>query len=112
LVGGASVAALVGTSKFASRLDDPLFPAYQFKTEDHRTVAAIDSDVGLAFALGTGSLTVGYRVNAVLGALDTDQRVSPLFRELGFPSIGDGHDDFVEHGPFARFSLPLASLGD
>jgi hypothetical protein len=27
---------------------------------------------------------------------------------FGFPAIGDRHTDFIEHGPFARFSLPLA----
>ncbi|WP_439542694.1 Lpg1974 family pore-forming outer membrane protein [Hyphomicrobium sp.] len=107
-VGGGSVAALFGTSTFKSRLDDPLFPSPQFKDEDHRIVAALDGQAGIAFAIGVGSLTFGYRVDAMLGALDTDQRVSELAILLGFPAIGDRHDDFIEHGPFARFSLPLS----
>lgn len=114
LVGGASVAALFGTSTFASRLDDPLFPefAFPFKAEDNRTVAALDGHAGVAIAIGPGSLTLGYRVDAMFGALDTDQRVSPLFGSLGFPEIGDKHSDFVEHGPFARLTLPLAAGGN
>jgi hypothetical protein len=112
LVGGGSVAALFGTAKFMNRLDDPLFPAPQFKDEDDRTVAALGADAGIALAVGSGSLTLGYRIDAVLGALDTDQRVSALMRSTGFPAIGDTHDDFVEHGPFARFALPLAGPGN
>ena len=46
----------------------------------------------------------------MFGALDTDQRVSPLVASVGFPQIGDGHADFIEHGPFARFTLPLAGV--
>ena len=113
LVGGVSVAALLGTSTFASRLDDPLFPSpSSFKDETHRTVAALDGYAGVAFGLGPGALTLGYRVDAMFGALDTDQRVSPIFRSGGFPKIGDDHANFVEHGPFARFTLPLAAVGN
>lgn len=112
VVGGASVAALFGTSTFTSRLDDPLFPPFAFKDSDQRTVAALDGQAGLAFAIGTGHLTVGYRIDAVLGALDTDQRVSPLASSIGFPQIGDRRDDLIEHGPFARLTLPLAGAGD
>lgn len=112
LVGGASAAALFGTSTFTSRLDDPLFPPNQFKNEDDRTVAAFDAQAGIAFAIGPGSLTLGYRIDAVLEALDTDQRVSELFASVGFPQIGDTHDDFVEHGPFARFTLPLVAASN
>ena len=112
LVGGGSAAALFGTSRFASRLDDPLSPPFPFKAKDRRTVAALDAEAGLAFAVGAGSLTLGYRVDAVLGALDTDQRVSPRFLVAGMPAIGDQRDDFVAHGPFARFSLPLGSGAD
>lgn len=108
LVGGASIAALFGTSTFASRINDPFVPG--FKHDDDRTVAAIDGEAGLAFAVGPGSLTVGYRVNAIFEALDTDQRVSDLFVDAGLPEIGDTHSDFVEHGPFVRFALPLAGL--
>ena len=108
LVGGGSVAALMGISTFKSRLDDPLFPPYQFKAEDDRIVAALEGEAGLAFAIGPAHLTIGYRANAMFGALDTDQRVSPLVASLGFPQIGDAHADFIEHGPFARFTLPLA----
>jgi hypothetical protein len=107
-VGAGSVAALIGTSTFKSRLDDPLFPPYQFKAEDDRIVAALEGEAGLAFAIGPAHLTIGYRANAMFGALDTDQRVSPLVASLGFPQIGDAHADFIEHGPFARFTLPLA----
>lgn len=108
LVGGGSVAALIGTSKFASRLDDPLSPAYPFKTDDDRVVAALDGHVGISAAIGPGSLTLGYRIDAVLGALDTDQRVSSFATSMiGFPKVGDTHNDLIEHGPFARFALPL-----
>lgn len=110
LVGGGSVAALIGTSTFRSRLDDPLFPPYQFKAEDDRVVAALEGETGLAFAIGPAHLTIGYRANAIFGVLDTDQRVSPLVASLGFPQIGDSHADFIEHGPFARFTLPLAGV--
>ncbi len=110
LVGAGSVAALLGTSTFKSRLDDPLFPPFQFKAEDDRIVAALEGEAGFAFAIGPGRLTVGYRANAMFGALDTDQRVSPLVASIGFPQIGDGHADFIEHGPFARFTLPLAGV--
>jgi hypothetical protein len=112
LVGGGSVAALMGTSTFKSRLDDPLLPPFQFKAEDDRIVAALEGEAGLAFAIGPAHLTIGYRANAMFGALDTDQRVSPLVAGLGFPQIGDAHADFIEHGPFARFTLPLASMTD
>lgn len=108
LVGGGSVAALMGTSTFKSRLDDPLFPPYQFKADDDRIVAALEGEAGLAFAIGPAHLTIGYRANAMFGALDTDQRVSPLVASFGFPPIGDARADFIEHGPFARFTLPLA----
>lgn len=110
LVGGGSVAALMGTSTFKSRLDDPLFPPFQFKAEDDRIVAALEGEAGLAFAIGPAHLTIGYRANAIFGALDTDQRVSPLLASIGFPQIGDSHADFIEHGPFARFTLPLAGV--
>ena len=112
LVGGASAAALFGTSKFASRLDDPLSPPFPFKASDRRTVAALNAEAGLAVAVGAGSLTIGYRVDAILGALDTDQRVSAFFQDSGFPALGDRRDDFVAHGPFARFTLSLAGLSD
>ncbi|WP_295559330.1 Lpg1974 family pore-forming outer membrane protein [uncultured Hyphomicrobium sp.] len=109
-VGGGSVAALIGTSTFKSRLDDPLFPPFQFKADDDRTVAALGGEAGLSFAIGFGNLTIGYRIDAVLGALDTDQRVSPLIAGFfDFPQIGDDHDNFVEHGPFARLTLPLTA---
>jgi hypothetical protein len=109
LVGVGSVAALIGTSTFKSRLDDPLLPpSPQFKAEDDRTVVALEGEAGLAFAIGPAHLTIGYRANAMFGALDTDQRVSPRVASLGFPQIGDAHADFIEHGPFARFTLPLA----
>lgn len=112
-VGGVSVAALFGTSKFASRLDDPLFPIpSSFSDEDRRTVAALDGHAGIAIGLGPGSLTLGYRIDAMFGALDTDQRVSPIFRSAGLPKIGDDHANFVEHGPFARFTLPLSAVSD
>jgi hypothetical protein len=110
LVGGGSVAALVGTSTFKSRLDDPLLPPFQFKADDDRIVAALEGEAGLAFGIGPGHLTIGYRANAMFGALDTDQRVSPLMASLGVPQIGDTRADFIEHGPFARFTLPLASV--
>ncbi len=110
LVGGGSVAALMGTSAFKSRLDDPLFPPYQFKAEDDRIVAALEGEAGLAFAIGPAHLTIGYRANAIFGALDTDQRVSPLMSSIGFPQVGDSHADVIEHGPFARFTLPLAGV--
>jgi hypothetical protein len=111
LVGAGSVAALIGTSTFKSQLDDPLFPlSPQFKAEDDRTVVALEGEAGLAFAIGPGNLTVGYRANAIYGALDTDQRVSPLIMSLGFPQIGDSHADFIQHGPFARFTLPLSGV--
>lgn len=112
-VGGISVAALFGRSKFASRLDDPLFPMpSSFSDSDRRTVAALDGHAGVAIGLGPGSLTLGYRVDAMFGALDTDQRVSPLFRSVGYPKIGDDNANFVEHGPFARFTLPLSAVSD
>ncbi|HEX2843264.1 Lpg1974 family pore-forming outer membrane protein [Hyphomicrobium sp.] len=112
VVGGGSVAALFGTSKFTSRLDDPLFPPNSFKDSNDRTVAALDAHAGLAIGVGFGTLTLGYRIDAVIGALDTDQRVSALVASTGYPQIGDRHDDFVEHGPFARFTLPIASGND
>jgi hypothetical protein len=65
--------------------------------------------MGIAVAVGPGSLTLGYRIDAVLGALDTDQKVPDFAVSLGFPKIGNARDDFVEHGPFARFVLPLAA---
>jgi hypothetical protein len=107
-VGGASAAALFGTSKFKSAIDDTFVPPFAFKADDDRVVAALDAEAGFAFAVGAGTLTLGYRVDAILGALDTDQRVTDLMIGFGFPAIGDRHTDFIEHGPFARFSLPLA----
>lgn len=112
VVGGAAAAAQFGTSKFSSRVDDPLSPPFPFEAKDRRTVAAINAEAGLALAIGPGSLTVGYRVDALLGAMDTDQRVSEIFRAGGFPSLGDTRDDYVAHGPFARFSLPLAGVAE
>jgi hypothetical protein len=106
------MAALFGTSKFMSHLDDPLFPALPFKDEDDRIVAALGADGGVAFGLGIGTITLGYRIDAVLGALDTDQRVSDIFKSVGFPAIGDRRDGFVEHGPFARVTLPLGAAGN
>jgi hypothetical protein len=103
----------MGTSTFKSRLDDPLLPpSPQFKAEDDRIVAALEGEAGFAFAIGPAHLTIGYRANAMFGALDTDQRVSPLVASLGFPQIGDAHADFIAHGPFARFTLPLAGMTD
>jgi len=112
LVGGGSVAALFGTSTYASYLDDPLSPSFRFKDEDERTVAALDGHAGVAVAIGIGTLTLGYRVDAVLDALDTDQRVSELWLGVGIPAIGDTETDFVEHGPFARFTLPLQGMAN
>lgn len=112
LVGGASVAALIGTSAFRSVYVDPLFPTAPFTDKSRRAAAALDAEAGFAFAVGAGTLTLGYRVDAILGALDTDQRVSSLMRDFGFPKIGDRRDDFIQHGPFARFALPLAAAGD
>jgi len=108
LVGGGSAAALFGTSKFTSRLDDPLVPSLEYSARSDRTVAALAADAGLALGVGPGTLTLGYRVDAMLSALDTDQRVSGLLRDVGFPTIGNRHDDFVEHGPFARLTVPFA----
>lgn len=112
IVGGASAAALFGTSKFSSRVDDPLLPPFPFEAKDRRTVAALDAEAGIALAIGSGSLTVGYRIDAMLGALDTDQRVSELFLDGGFPALGDTRDDYIAHGPFARFSLPLGGVAE
>lgn len=112
-VGGTSIGVLFGKSTFTSRIADPLLPAsFGFKAKDDRTVAAIDGEAGLAFAIGPGALTIGYRVDAILDALDTDQRVPDFFVAVGFPRIGNSHDDFVQHGPFARFSMPLSSIND
>ncbi len=112
LVGGASAAALIGTSEFESLYIDPFVPQGAFKDDDTRVAAALDGEAGLAFALGAGTLTVGYRVDALLGALDTDQRVSEIFTGSGFPAIGDERDNFITHGPFARFAMPLSGVGD
>lgn len=109
LVGGGSVAALFGRSKFTSYLDDPGFPPFAFKDGEHRTVAALNGEAGVAVAFGVATLTVGYRVDALLDALDTSQRVTKDFSDLGFPEIGDAHSDFVEHGPFARLKVPLTA---
>ncbi|WP_139247791.1 Lpg1974 family pore-forming outer membrane protein [Hyphomicrobium sp. CS1GBMeth3] len=111
LVGGTSVALLFGSAKFASHINDPFVPSY-FKAEDDRAVAAINGEAGLAFAVGPGALTIGYRIDAMLDALDTDQRVSDVFSEFGFPQIGDKDTDFVAHGPFARFAIPLAAVAN
>ncbi len=112
LVGSASVAALIGRSEFESTSIDPLAPQGTFGDDDTRVAAALDGEAGLAFALDRGTLTVGYRVDALIGALDTDQRVSEPFRALGLPAIGDTRDDLVAHGPFVRFALPLAEADD
>ncbi|WP_334147488.1 Lpg1974 family pore-forming outer membrane protein [Hyphomicrobium sp.] len=112
LVGGASVAALIGRSEFESASIDPLAPQGTFKDEDTRVAAALDGEAGLAFALDAGTLTVGYRADALIGALDTDQRVSEPFRALGLPAIGDTRDDIIAHGPFVRFAMPLAGTGN
>lgn len=109
LVGGASVAALIGTSEFKSLYIDPLVPQGAFKDDDTRVAAALDGEAGLALALGGGTLTLGYRVDALLGALDTDQRVSEIFTGAGFPAIGDDRDNVITHGPFARFAMPLSA---
>jgi len=112
LVGGGSVAVLFGQSEFRNSMSQPDgfgLPVVPVKDKDGRTVGAFDAEAGLAFAMETGTLTVGYRIDAWLGALDSDQRVSADFRTLGFPSIGDGHDDLVEHGPFVRFAAPLGA---
>jgi hypothetical protein len=106
LVGGASAAALFGTSTFSSALFLGSQTEYPFKHSDDRVAAALDAEAGLAVALGAGTLMIGYRIDAVLNALDTDQRVSA---GMGLPEIGDKHGDLVEHGPFARFALPLGS---
>lgn len=83
-----------------------------YKDKESRTVGAFDAEAGVAFAVARGTLTVGYRVDAWLQALDSDQRVSEDFLQLGVPPIGDRHDDFVEHGPFVRFAMPLAAAAD
>jgi hypothetical protein len=112
LVGGFSASALFGTATFASHVFDAGLIEDAYKHEDHRVVAALDGEAGVAFGFGAGTLTVGYRVDALLGALDTDQRVSPIFASSGLPAIGDKRDDFIEHGPFARFALPLGGGTD
>jgi hypothetical protein len=112
LVGGLSASALFGTATFKSHVFDAGFLEDVYKHDDHRTVAALDGEAGLAFGVGAGTLTVGYRVDAMFGALDTDQRVSEIFTLSGFPTIGDKRDDFIEHGPFARFALPLGGVAN
>jgi hypothetical protein len=115
LVGGGSMAVLFGRSEFKNFLSQPDgmgLPVTPVTDKDSRTVGAFDAEAGLAFAIGTGTLTLGYRIDAWLGALDTDQRVSKDMIALGVPPIGDRHDDFVAHGPFARFAMPLAGAGD
>ena len=115
LVGSGSAAVLFGTSEFRNSMSQPdgfgldIAPV---KDKDSRTVGAFDAEAGLAFPVGAGTLTVGYRIDAWLQALDSDQRVSEDFLFLGIPPIGDRHDDFVEHGPFARFAMPLAGVGN
>lgn len=112
LVGGGSVAVLFGTAEFASRFVDPGYATLSLSDKSTRAVAALDADAGLAFPIGSGALTVGYRVNAMFGALDTDQRASPFLTEFGFPDVGDSRDDLIQHGPFARFKLPLGGAAD
>lgn len=112
LVGGVSVAALFGSAEFGSWLDDPIFPSLPFKSKDDRTVAALNAEGGVSIPVWTGTLTFGYRVDAIRDALDTDQRVSVLFTSLGFPGIGNKNDDFIEHGPFARLSVPFGAGGN
>lgn len=115
LVGGGSVAVLFGQSTFKNSVSQPDglgLPVDPVKETEDRTVGAFDAEAGLAFAFGAGSLTVGYRIDAWLDALDSDQRVSEDLLFFGFPAIGDRHDDFVEHGPFVRFAMPLANVGN
>lgn len=108
-VGGASVATLIGTSTFKSAYSDPLAPQGSFKDDDVRVAVALDGEAGLAFGVGAGLFTLGYRVDALLGALDTDQRVSEIFTSSGYPRIGDERDNLITHGPFARFAMPLST---
>ncbi|MGE0022570.1 MAG: Lpg1974 family pore-forming outer membrane protein [Hyphomicrobium sp.] len=115
LVGRGSVAVLFGQSEFRNSLSQPDgfgLPVVPVTDKDGRTVGAFDAEAGLAFGIGAGTLTVGYRVDAWLGALDSDQRVSADLRDLGMPAIGDKRDDLVEHGPFVRFAAPLAGVSD
>ncbi len=115
LVGGGSVAVLFGRSKFRNSMSQPEgfgLDVVPYKDKESRTVGAFDAEAGVAFAVARGTLTVGYRVDAWLQALDSDQRVSEDFLQLGVPPIGDRHDDFVEHGPFVRFAMPLAAAAD
>lgn len=115
LVGGGSAAVLFGQSKFRNSMSQPDgfgLDIVPFKDKDSRTVGAFDAEAGLAFGIARGTLTVGYRIDAWLQALDSDQRVSGDFLMLGISPIGDRHDDFVEHGPFVRFAMPLAAASD
>jgi len=115
LVGGGSVAVLFGQSKFKNSMSQPDgfgLDVVPVKDKDSRTVGAFDAEAGVAFALASGTLTVGYRVDAWLQALDSDQRVSEDFLLAGIPAIGDRHDDFVEHGPFVRFAMPLSATAN
>ncbi len=106
LAGGASIAALFGRSKFKSELRNlPLEVTPRYADSDDRVVAAANAEAGLVFTFGAASMTLGYRVDAMFDALDSDQRVAPEFIDYGFPAIGDRHDDVVTHGPFARFTL-------
>jgi hypothetical protein len=114
LVGGGSAAVLFGTSEFKNSMSQPDgfgLDVVPFKDKGSRTVGAFDAEAGLAFALGAGTFTLGYRIDAWLQALDSDQRVSEDMLAV-VPPIGDRHDDFVEHGPFVRFAMPLAGVGN
>ncbi len=106
LAGGASLAALFGRTKFKSELNNlPLDVTPRYAEGDDRVVAAANAEAGLVFTYGAASMTLGYRVDAIFDALDSDQRVAAEFLDYGFPAIGERHDDVVTHGPFARITL-------
>lgn len=109
LIGGASVAVLFGESEFASGLTADSYPGYAFTAQDRRTVAALDGEGGVSISLGAGALTFGYRVDALRGVFDPNQRVPAGSVALGYPQIGEPNDDFLAHGPFARLTVPFGT---
>ena len=100
LVGSTAIAALFGEAQFSDALTAGGASLFPFSATDDRTVAALDAEAGLSFSLGSASLTVGYRIDTMFNALDTDQR-------FGLFQIGSRDDDVVQHGVFGRLTMPL-----
>ncbi len=106
-VGGAKFGVLYGEAEYKTNFTYAGVTYYPFKDGDHRVAGTINLEAGLAFQVGPGSVTLGYRFDALYGALDMDARVAAYYAPYRF---GDSTDEFVTHGPFLRGTVPLGNV--